>query len=201
MQKDHSRHILKLAKRAGVLRPRDLDAERIPRTYLSRMLTSGQLERIGRGLYVPAGRDFGEHQTLIEASKRSPKGVVCLLSALRFHKLTTQAPREVWLAIGEKAWRPRLSSPPLRVFRFSDRALRTGVESHQIEGVTVRVYNPAKTVADCFKYRHKIGLDVALEALRECWRARRCTMDELWRYAKVCRVQNVMRPYLEAMTG
>jgi len=165
------------------------------------MLISGQLERIGRGLYVPAGGNIGEHQTLIEACKRVPKGVVCLLSALRFHNLTTQAPHEVWLAIGEKAWRPRLTSPSLRVVRFSDRALRDGVETRQIEGVPVRVYSPAKTVADCFKYRNKIGLDIALDALRECWRERRCTMDELWRYAKVCRVQNVMRPYLEAMTG
>ena len=201
MEQDRTNQILRLTKRAGVLRPRDLDAERIPRIYLSRMLTSGHLERIGRGLYVSAGSSFGGHRTLVEASKRVPKGVVCLLSALRFHNLTTQAPREVWLAIGEKSWRPRLASPPLRIVRFSDRALREGVEAHQIEGVTVRVYNPAKTVADCFKYRNKIGLDVALEALRECWRARRCTMDDLWRYAKICRVQNVMRPYLEALAG
>jgi len=201
MEQDRTRQILKLAKRTGVLRPRDLDAVNIPRTYLSRMLISGQLERIGRGLYVPAGGSIGEHQTLVEACKRVPKGVVCLLSALRFHNLTTQAPREVWLAIGEKAWRPRLTSPSLRVVRFSARALRDGVETRHIEGVPVRVYSPAKTVADCFKYRNKIGLDIALEALRECWHARRCTMEDLWRYAKVCRVQNVMRPYLEAMIG
>jgi predicted transcriptional regulator of viral defense system len=201
MEQDRTHQVLKLAKRAGVLRPRDLDAQRIPRAYLSRMLTSGLLERVGRGLYVPAGGGFKEHRSLVEASKRVPKGVICLLSALRYHNLTTQAPREVWLAIGEKAWRPRLSSPPLRIVRFSNRALREGAEVHQIEGVTVRVFNPAKTVADCFKYRNKIGLDVALEALRECWRARRCTMDDLWRYAKICRVQNVMRPYLEALAG
>lgn len=201
MEKERTRQILQLAKRTGILRARDLDAQAIPRIYLSRMLRSGQLERIGRGLYVPAGGSIGEHRTLVEASKRVPKGVVCLLSALRFHNLTTQGPREVWLAIGEKAWRPRVTSPPLRTVRFSDRALREGVEVHQIEGVAVRVYSPAKTIVDCFKYRNKIGLDVALEALRECWRARRCTMDDLWRYAKVCRVQNVMRPYLEAMAG
>jgi predicted transcriptional regulator of viral defense system len=129
-----------------------------------------------------------------------PKGVVCLLSALRFHELTTQAPFEVWLAIGEKAWRPRVDYPPLRVVRFSAAALASGVEQHQIEGVTIPVFSPAKTVADCFKYRNKIGLDVAIEALRECWGSRRCTMDDLWKYAKVCRVQNVMRPYLESIT-
>lgn len=201
MEQGRTHQILRLAKRAGVLRPRDLDAARLPRAYLGRMLTSGLLERVGRGLYVPAGSAFGEHRSLVKASKRVPKGVVCLLSALRFHNLTTQAPKEVWLAIGEKAWRPRLTSPPPRIVRFSGRALREGIEVRKIEGVEVRVYSPAKTVADCFKYRNKIGLDVALEALRECRRARRCTMDALWRYAKVCRVQNVMRPYLEAITG
>jgi predicted transcriptional regulator of viral defense system len=126
--------------------------------------------------------------------------VVCLLSALRFHDLTTQAPFEIWLAIGEKAWRPRMKYPPLRIVRFSMAALGAGIEKHQIEGVTVHVYTPAKTVADCFKYRNKIGLDVAIEALRECWRARRCTMDDLWHFAGICRVRNVMRPYLEALT-
>lgn len=128
-----------------------------------------------------------------------PKGVVCLLSALRFHELTTQAPFEVWLAIGEKAWRPRIEYPPLRIMRFSPTTLSAGVEEHQIEGVAVQVYPPAKTVADCFKYRNKIGLDIAIEALRECWRSRRCTVDDLWHYAGICRVQNVMRPYLESI--
>jgi predicted transcriptional regulator of viral defense system len=125
--------------------------------------------------------------------------VVSLLSALRFHNLTTQSPFEVWLAIGEKAWRPRMEYPPLRIVRFSQATLSAGVEKHQIEGVTVPVYSPAKTVADCFKYRNKIGLDVAIEALRECWSSRRCTMDDLWHYADICRVQNVMRPYLESL--
>jgi predicted transcriptional regulator of viral defense system len=125
--------------------------------------------------------------------------VVCLLSALRFHDLTTQAPFEVWLAIGEKAWRPRLEYPPLRIVRFSGAALSAGVEVQQIEGVTVQVYSPAKTVADCFKYRNKICLDVATEALRECRRARHCSMDDLWHYAGICRVQYVRRPYLESI--
>ncbi len=191
--------VLDLVRNAGVLRPRDLDAYGIPRTYLSRLLAAGKLHRVGRGLYVLPGSNVSEHRSLVEACKRVPKGVVCLLSALRFHELTTQAPFEVWLAIGEKAWRPRVDYPPLRVVRFSAAALASGVEQHQIEGVTIPVFSPAKTVADCFKYRNKIGLDVAVEALKECWRSRRCTMDELWRYAKVCRVQNVMRPFLESI--
>jgi len=191
--------VLKLVRKAGVLRPRDLEPHGIPRTYLSRLCAAGKLQRIGRGLYVLPGSGATEHHSLAEACKRVPKGVVCLLSALRFHDLTTQAPFQVWLAIGEKAWRPRLEYPPLRIVRFSQAALRAGVEEHRIEGVPVHVYSPAKTVADCFKYRNKIGLDVAIEALRECRRARHCTMDDLWHYADICRVRNVMRPYLEAL--
>jgi predicted transcriptional regulator of viral defense system len=191
--------ILELVRNAGVLRPRDLDPHNNPRTYLSRLCAAGKLQRIGRGLYVLPGNGATEHHSLAKACKRVPKGIVCLLSALRFHELTTQAPSEVWLAIGEKAWRPRLKYPPLRIAHFSQAALNAGVEEHQLEGVTVHVYSPAKTVADCFKYRNKIGLDVTIKALRECRRARHCTMDDLWHYAAICRVRNVMRPYLESL--
>ena len=195
---DRTQQILEIVAEAGVLRPRDLDAHGIPRIYLSRLCERGLLDRVGRGLYVLPDADVSEHHTLAEAGKRVPHGVVCLLSALRFHGLTTQSPSEVWLAIANKAWRPQVDYPPLRFVRFSERTLEAGVEEHSIEGVLVRIYNPAKTVADCFKYRNKIGLDVALEALRDCRRQRRCTNDELWRYAKICRVANVMRPYMEA---
>jgi predicted transcriptional regulator of viral defense system len=191
--------ILELVRNTGVLRPRDLDPYNIPRTYLSRLCAAGKLQRIGRGLYILPGSGATEHHSLAEAGKRVPKGVVCLLSALSFHELTTQAPFEVWLAIGEKAWRPRLEYPPLRIVHFSQAALNAGAEEHRIEGVSVHVYSPAKTVADCFKYRNKIGLDVAIEALRECRRARHCTMDNLWHYAGICRVRNIMRPYLESL--
>jgi len=191
--------ILDLARKAGMLRPCDLDPYNIPRIYLSRLCASGKLQRIGRGLYTLPGNAVTEHHSLAEACKRVPKGVVCLLSALRFHKLTTQAPFEVWLGIGVKAWQPRMEYPPLRIVRFSHTAFSAGVEEHQVEGVTVHVYSPAKTVADCFKYRNKIGLDVALEALRDVLRDRKCTVDELWQYAKICRVAEIMRPYMEAM--
>ncbi|RLJ17517.1 transcriptional regulator [bacterium endosymbiont of Escarpia laminata] len=191
--------VLELVQKEGVLRPRDLDPYGIPRIYLSRLHAAGKLQRIGRGLYVLPGTNVSEHRSLAEVCKRVPKGVICLLSALRFHELTTQSPFEVWLAISGKAWRPRVEYPPLRIVRFSSAALDAGVEEHRIEGVIVPVFTPAKTVADCFKYRNKIGLDVSIEALRECWRSRRCTMDDLWQYAKVCRVQNVMRPYLGSL--
>ncbi len=140
-----------------------------------------------------------EHQSLIEACKRVPQGIVCLLSALQFHGLTTQIPHEVWLAIGNKAWRPRMDYPALRIVRFSAASLAFGVRRHRINGTALPVFSPAKTVADCFKYRNKIGLDVAIEALRDCRQKRAATADELWRAAKVCRVANVMRPYTESI--
>jgi predicted transcriptional regulator of viral defense system len=139
----------------------------------------GQLQKVGRGLYIASETHLTEHHSLVEACKRVPRGIICLLSALRFHGLTTQAPSEVWMAIDDKAWRPKVDNPRLHVVRFSGDALTSGIEDHVIEKVHVRVYGPAKTVADCFKYRNKIGLDVALEALRDCWRHRRATMDEL----------------------
>jgi len=191
--------ILELVRKAGVLRPRDLDSSNIPRTYLSRLCEAGKLQRIGRGLYVLPDSSVTEHHSLAEACKRIPKGVVSLLSALRFHNLTTQSPFEVWLAIGEKAWRPRMEYPPLRIVRFSQATLNAGVEKHQIEGVTVHVYSPAKTVADCFKYRNKVGIDVAVEALRDYLRNYRGQMDELAHFAGVCRVSRVMQPYLDSV--
>jgi predicted transcriptional regulator of viral defense system len=190
--------VLRMVKDSGVLRPKDLDSHGIPREYLRRLRDRGLLIQAGRGLYVMSDSGFPEHLSLAEACKRVPHGVVCLLSALRFHDLGTQLPFQVWLAIDSKARRPRVDYPPLRIVRFSGHALSDGVEEHSIESATVRVFCPAKTVADCFKYRNKIGLDVALEALRECRRERKCSEADLWRYAGVCRVANVMRPYLEA---
>jgi predicted transcriptional regulator of viral defense system len=171
-----------------------------PRT-LYRLRDAGALRQLQRGLYVPADTaDPTEHHDLVKVASRSEKAVVCLLSALSFHGLTTQAPREVWIAIPGRAWRPRSENPPVRVFTFSVPSYGAGVETHDLEGVPVRVYSPAKTVADCFKFRSKVGKDVAIEALRETWRQRRATMDELWRFAQVCRVANVIRPYLESLT-
>ena len=165
---------------------------------LTRLCRSGHLRRAGRGLYVLPNADTTEHHALAEACKRIPRGIICLLSALRFHGLTTQAPFEVWIAIDVKSRKPQVDSMPLRVHRFSGAAMTSGVEEHDVEGVTVRVTSPAKTVADCFKYRNKIGLDVAVEALKDYRRARK-SVDDLWRAAVVCRVTSVIRPYLEAI--
>lgn len=188
-----------LMKEAGVIRARDLSAHGIHPMTLKRLLERGVVERDGRGLYRLAGTEVSENYSLLQAARRVPSGVMCLLSALRFHHLTTQKPFEVWMAIERKTRRPSVDAPPLRIHYFSGEAFTAGVEEHQVEGVTLRVYNPAKTVADCFKFRNKIGIDVAIEALRDTVRQRRATVDEIWHYAKICRVARVIYPYLETL--
>ena len=163
------------------------------------MTAAGRLLRVARGLYALPSYQGGEHGALVTVAMRAPSVLFCLLTALRIHDLTTQAPFEVWIAIGNKEHPPRLDYPKLRTVRFSDSALAAGVEARRVDGATLRVTSAAKTVADCFKFRNKIGLDVALEALREARRAKKASADDLWRYAKINRVANVMRPYLEAL--
>jgi predicted transcriptional regulator of viral defense system len=199
LAKNKTQLALDFVRAKGLVRPRDLAAKKIPRDYLDRLHRRGLVERISRGVYAWPGADLGENQTLVEAARQVPRGVICLLSALEFHGIGTQQPHEVWLAIPPSAWRPKLEFPKLRVVRFSGAAFTRSIEKHDLHGVPVHVFGVAKTVADCFKFRNKIGLDVALEALRECWRARRCTMDDLWKAAATCRMTRVMRPYLESL--
>jgi predicted transcriptional regulator of viral defense system len=196
---NNSQRVLRLASQRGLVRTRDLANHRIPRTILSRLVESGRLIQLSRGLYALPNHSRSEQHQLAEIAVRSPQSVVCLLSALRFHDLTTQSPHQIWLALPNKAHLPKIDYPPLHVVRFSGAALTQGIETHAVDGVSVRVYSVAKTVADCFKYRNKIGLDVALEALRESRREKRATNDDLWRFAKICRVANVMRPYMESI--
>ncbi|GHU38031.1 transcriptional regulator [Betaproteobacteria bacterium] len=191
--------LISLVRSKGLVRPNDLASMGIPRIFLTRAVHRGQLEKIGRGMYCLPNRQVSAHVTLAEVARRVPKGVICLLSALRFHGLTTQAPFSVWLAIDNKASAPRFDYPPLRIVRFSGAALSEGIEEYIVDGVAVRVTSVAKTVVDCFQYRNKIGLDVALEALHEAWREKRMTSDEIWRHTKICRMTNVMRPYLESL--
>jgi predicted transcriptional regulator of viral defense system len=194
--------VLALARQHGIVTARALRERGIAPTYLQRLTARGLLTRVARGIYEPTdGADITALHTLVEACLRVPSGVVCLLSALRFHHLTTQAPHEVWLAIDSKARAPRVTYPPLRIVRFGGDARTTGVETHRVEGQEIRVYGVAKTVADCFKYRNKIGLDVAIAALADAWRGGRTTMDDLWRAAQVDRVTAVMQPYLTAVQG
>ena len=200
MQNRRAEQIIQVTQEQGIIRPRDLAKYGIPRVYLQRLHESGQLVRLGRGVYVLAEAEATQFASYAEACKRVPLGTVCLLSALSFHGLGTQSPHQIWLAIPNKAYRPRFEYPPLRIVWFSGLPLSEGVEEHQTGDGLVRVYGIAKTVADCFRYRNKIGLDVALEALRECRRERRATLNELWHYAAVDHMSVVMRPYLEAVS-
>jgi predicted transcriptional regulator of viral defense system len=198
MPQTRTDRLLALADERGILRAKEVEAEGIPRQYLSRLVDRGDLVRIGRGLYQRPGHEVTTHHSLAVAAKRVPRGTVCLLSALRFHDLTTQSPFDVWLSIGHKDRKPTVDAVSLRIVRMSGDSRTEGAQEHEIEGVPVPVYEPAKTVADCFKYRNRIGLDVALEALRD-FSEKEGSIDALWHYAGICRVQTVIRPYMEAI--
>ena len=191
--------ILHYIDRHGMVRPRDIEAIGLPREYLLRLFRQGRLIRIGRGLYTLPGAKVTEHHSYAEVAKRVPDAVFCLLSALAFHDLTTQNPASVWIALPKGARSRAISSPSLRTVRLSGPSLTEGIERHKVEGVPIRVYSVAKTVADCFKFRNKIGLDVAIESLKDSLRQKKATVNEIYRYAKICRVSNVIRPYLEAL--
>jgi predicted transcriptional regulator of viral defense system len=190
---------LAIARGRGIVRARDFRSAGISPTVISRLEKEGSLARLGRGLYQLAEADLSASHSLAAASRAVPRGAIALLSALQFHGLTTQAPHQVWMLLPANAWVPRNPPVALQVVRASGRGLTCGIERHVIERVAVTITVPAKTVADCFKYRSKVGLDVATEALRDYLRAPGANRDELWRYAELCRVQNVIRPYLEAM--
>jgi len=192
--------VIELARRLGVVRVRDLKEHGIHPEYLRRLCARGIFQRWGRGLYKHAESDVSENYHLAQLFRWIPHGVICLISALRFHEIGTQSPQEVWLALKHGTARPRIKVPPLRVVWISGAAFYEGIEVHNIDGVDVRVYSVAKTVADCFKFRNKIGSDVAVEALRECLQEKKVTRDQLWKYAQICRVAKVMRPYLEALS-
>jgi len=191
--------IMRYIGQHGMVRPRDIEAIGLPREYLIRLHRQGKLSRSGRGIYALPDANVTERHSYAEVAKRVPETVICLLSALAFHQITTQSPASVWIALRQGARRPALTSPSLRIVRLSGLSLTEGIENHQVEGVPVRVYSAAKTVADCFKLRNKIGLDVAIEALKDCLRQKKATVNEIYRYAKVCRVSNVIRPYMEAL--
>ena len=190
---------MQYVRRKGIVRPRDLEALGIPREYLLRLYRQGKLSRTGRGIYSLPDAAFTERHSYAEVAKRVPEAVLCLLSALAFHELTTQSPAAVWIALGKGARKPAILSPSLRVVRLTEPSLSEGVEKHTVEGVSVRVYSAAKTVADCFKFRNKIGLDIAIEGLKDCLRQKKATINDIHRYAKICRVSNVIRPYMEAL--
>jgi predicted transcriptional regulator of viral defense system len=191
--------VLDLIRQLGVVRAGDLEEYGVPRDRLYRLVGEGLVARESRGVYVAGQHELSADHTLAQVGKRVPAGVFCLLTALRFHELTTQNPAEVWIALPEKARRPRLDYPRLRVARFSGEALTEGIETHLVEGVDIRVYSAAKTVADCFKFRNKVGIDVAVEALRDFTRQYRGGGTDLARFARICRVTRVMQPYLDSI--
>ena len=198
---DATSQVLRLARRRGSITRREVAQAGIHTQALSRLVRAGTLERVARGRYRLPDAPITEHHGLALVAAAVPRAVICLVSALSFHEIGTQLPHEVWIALDRRTRRPALTWPRLRVNRFSGKSLTEGIETHRIEGESVKIYSVAKTLADVFKYRNKVGLDVALEALRESWRARQFTMGEIHRYARVCRVERVMRPYLEALVG
>ena len=197
--RSHAQRILSLARQKGLLRASDLDVIEAPRVVLTRLTETGLLERVSRGLYRLPSSAGSEYEGLATVAAKVPQAVFCLLTALQFHELTTQLPRQVWIAMPRGSHVPRVDYPPIKMVQMTGAVYTAGIEEHLRDGVTLRVYSAAKTVADCFKHRNKIGLDVALEALKDARAERMASADDLWRYAKVCRVANVMRPYLEAI--
>ena len=198
--KTRTERTLELVMQMGLVRPRDLAQHDIAPIYLRRLVQRGQLVQPARGVYAIAGHEPTLYHSLATVCKRVPRGVVCLMSALAYHEIGTQLPSVVWLAINQRSRPLVIRGLPVKIVRFSGQALTEGVQKHEIEGATVSVTSPAKTIADCFKFRNKVGLDVALEALRDAWRKRKVTMADLDRFAKIDRVTNVMRPYLEMLT-
>jgi len=190
---------MQYVRRKGIVRPREIEALGIPREYLLRLHRQGKLSRTRRGIYTLPDAAITERHSCAEAAKRVTEAVVCLLSALVFHEITTQSPASVWIALGKGARKPTILSPSLRVVRLTEPSRSEGVEKHMVEGVPVRVYSVAKTVADCFKFRNKVGLDVAIEALKDSLRQKKATINDIYDYARICRVSNVIRPYTEAL--
>jgi predicted transcriptional regulator of viral defense system len=192
---------IKLARKSGIITAREAARQGIHSQILTRLVREGSVERIARGQYRLPDQATTEHHTLAIVARSAPNAVLCLLTVLSFHGIGTQLPARVWIAVDRRARRPALRYPPLNVVRFTGEAFTQGIEILDIEGQPVKMYSVAKTLADLFKYRHKIGIDVAIEALREAWRERRFTMDEIDRYAKICRVYRVMTPYLEVLVA
>ena len=194
-----TQRVLDLASQRGLLRASHLQELGIARVVLSRLTASGQLERVGRGVYRLPDAQGAEHESLATIAVKVPQAVFCLLTALQIHELTTQLPRQVWIAMPQGSHVPKMDYPPVKMVQFSGEAYAQGIEAVRADQVELRVYGVAKTIADCFKHRNKVGLDVAIEALREALAANKTNANDLWRFAKICRVANVMRPYLEAL--
>jgi predicted transcriptional regulator of viral defense system len=197
-QKDRARHLL---ESHGIMRLSELKAHGIHPPTLSRMVEEGAVIRTSRGLYELADAEFEISHSLAEMAKRVPKGVICLISALQFHEITLQNPRSIWMAIGEKDRKPNVTHLATRFVRFSAKALTVGIDTQIIDSVPVKIFDPAKTVVDCFRYRRSVGIDVALEGLRMALRSRKASPAKIADYARDLRIWSVVRPYLESMAA
>ena len=196
---ESQKKVIQYLRKRGLARARDFSLLGIQRSQLVRLMDQGILSRTSRGVYRLSDGTMNEYSHFADVAKRVPNGVISLLSALRFHEIGTQNPSSVWLAISRKSRKPRLDYPLLQLVWFSGRAFSEGIELHKIDGVDVLIYSPAKTIADCFKYRNKVGLDVCVEALKDSLAKRKVLLKDLWFYAKVCRVSSIIRPYVEAL--
>jgi len=195
----HIQRVLDLAHRKGMVRPSDLQEIGVSRIVLSRLMGNGQLQKVGRGLYRLPDYEPTENESLATIATKVPQAIFCLFTALQFHELTTQLPRQVWIAMPRGSHVPKIDYPPIKMIQFSGIAYSEGIEIYERDQVKLRIYGVAKTIADCFKHRNKIGIDVALEALKVARSRNKANANDLWHYAKICRVANVMRPYLEAI--
>ncbi len=195
----HEDRALALLEGRGVVRARELAAAGVNPAALVRLVQKGAVRRLGRGLYALPDADAPAEQSLAEVAARAPRAVICLVSALQFHEVTLQTPRRVWIAIGQKDWAPKIDYPPVRVVRFSEKALALGVETHDIGGVPVKVFDPAKSVVDCFRFRSVVGLDVALEGLKQAIAAGKARPARIADYAVTLRIWSVLRPYIQAV--
>ena len=198
-QSTYSQKALALIKEKGIVRSSEFVEEGIPRVIISRLVVNQQLQQVGRGLYCLPEKKFSEKESLLVIATRVPQANFCLFTALQIHELTTQLPRKIWIAMPVDSRLPKIDYPPIKMVKYSGEAYFEGIEIQEADGVQYRVYNVAKTIADCFKHRNKIGMDVAIEALRDAYLKNKVTADELWHYAKICRVANIMRPYIEAI--
>lgn len=191
-------HILQLFNSSPILRSQEITSRGIDPKSIQRLVDQREIDRIGRGLYALPGSDTSNHSTLIAARYIVPSGVICLFSALAYHGIGTQSPRRVHIAVGRGSHIPSTGNHPIHIHTFSEPAFSEGIEEYEMDGTMVRIYSPAKTVADCFKFRGKIGIDVAIEALKDVAQTRKTSVQEMLHFAEVCRVKSVMQPYMEA---
>ena len=191
--------VLNLFRKTTTIRASDLQAKHIPRSVLTRMVSAGLLEKVSHGLYRQSNTQMSEKEEMVNIALRVPKAVFCLFTALQFHELTTQLPRQIWIAMPQGSHKPRIDYPPIQMIQLAKKSYAEGIDTVVVDQVPIRIYNPAKTVVDCFKFRNKIGLDVALEALKDALYQKKATSDELYYFAKMERVQKIILPYMEAM--